>query len=254
MRISKIRHKSIHRAIALAVVCLMLLQDAACAMPRQDSDKLAPPSHFYTPKARIAPAENGTFKVIFDDDDESFRQDAVSYYLAILIGQYLKLGISANTLRPDIEDVLEALNKHVGDDSLIKAWQSDPVLAGFDISKSFFNEKENAYYLPMARGNDIPFFYKYYLDLKEGEAPDMAFPLGDGTNVYVKLDVSAKGQELLPESLEIFRIFHDLGNILYHVITNMDAITEESQDAGIRQLASKIQNIIDRISSIRSNN
>ena len=139
------------KLVAITVAVLMLWQDAAFCMPSAgETNALAASSHFFTPRAHIAQTDDGEWQVVFDDDEE-FRNDALFYYIAILIGQYLKLGISEHTLTLDIQDVINAIRRHVGSDLLAEAEERDPLLAGCRIDDSYCGEGEGVYYLPDGR-------------------------------------------------------------------------------------------------------
>ncbi|MCM8761399.1 MAG: hypothetical protein NC933_04630, partial [Candidatus Omnitrophica bacterium] len=123
-------------------------------------------------------AENEFIAIAYADDKE-FREKAVFRDISILIGKYLQYSISQYTLIPEIK-------RHISLVDIKRANKNDPLLAGLAINELFYNKEEKAYYLPLYRNGVKAYYYKYYLEDKNTDA-DMTIPLGDGTNVYVKV-------------------------------------------------------------------
>lgn len=160
------------KLLTLAVACLMLWQDTAFSMSAPERGTLAPVSRF-------APMARG--------DDVSFRDSALFHYVAVLIGQYLRLGISEETIRPDIRDVLGAIADRVGPLTVSENFRSDPLLAGVVLEDAFLDETENAFYLPVEREAAAAFAYRFSVKLPPAGRADMAVRLDDGTAVYVDI-------------------------------------------------------------------
>ncbi|MFH1411951.1 MAG: hypothetical protein ABIG55_04820, partial [Candidatus Omnitrophota bacterium] len=110
----------------------------------------------------------------------AFRNRVAFRDISTLIGLYLRWGISEHTLIPDIKQHIDAA------ELAISKTHYDPLLAGFEIDEMFYDEDENAYYLPVYRDGVKRYLYKYYLEPGTDPA-SMTIPLGDGTDVYVKV-------------------------------------------------------------------
>lgn len=214
----------------MAVVCLMLVQDAAFALSDRKGDALSPASRF-SPLARMVQDAEGAWKVVFDDDP-AFQKDALFYYISILVGRYLMLGVSEHTIKPDIQDVIEAIKERLGAGALLDAAASDPILKGANIHAAFYSERENAFYLPIERNAKTAYAYKFHLERAPGTSPDMTIPLGDGSSVYITVE-PAGDTTLAPSAraLEIGRTWHDLGNLLEVVMAVGAAALSRPLDA-----------------------
>lgn len=240
-----IRHRISVKIVAVAVACLMLVQDAAFALPVRKGDALSPASRF-APLARMVQDADGAWKIVFDDDPE-FQKDALFYYISILVGQYLKLGISEHTIKPDIQDVMRAIKGRVNIyRATSDAQKPDPLLKDAVIDNAFYSEKENAFYLPISKQSTTVFAYKFFLTPAPGETPDMTIPLGDGSHVYVSLVPTDAGQPLTAEQFEALRLGHDLGNIYQVFFFALYFTVDHAPDEETKKLAERFLNICGR--------
>lgn len=157
----KIARRLGYRFISFILACALILNDTSFAFA-ETNRHLSPPSKF-NPIAE-------------SDQNSSFREKAAFRDISILIGKYLRIGISEHTLKKHIKN-------HVA--SIQKAMEGDPILKGVAIDELTYNDKENAFFLPLYHNNKKAFICKYYISGNPKDA-DIVMPLGDGTDVYIK--------------------------------------------------------------------
>ncbi len=159
------------------------------------------------PKHRISgngPIEKDEYIAVEAKHDASMMARAAFRDISIMIGRYLRIGVSEHTLKKHIKNHAANLRKFIAvmKDNIPAPEQnwsraSDPILKGFAIDELSYDEKTNAFLLPLYRNGEKAFVYKYYID-GNTKAADMVIPLGDGTDVFVKTETVAR-KEALPK-------------------------------------------------------
>ncbi len=167
---SKFRQR-IFKVICLVLACVLILNDLSFAASQNDQH-LAAASRFNS--------------ILGQKRNKPFVEAATFMVISSIIGKYLRDGISQYTLIPCI--------KHrISKTELAWAREKDPLLAGCAIDELSFRADEKAFYLPLyrrdAQGKRVKAYV--YTFLIEGGSTDTGWtiPLGNGTNVYVKVDV-----------------------------------------------------------------
>ena len=216
--------------MAIAIVCLMAMDNLSYALApaskfnpilsvEKNDDRSSRVSvdrgekEFWESETRRA-AEDGEVR------DEAFRNRVAFRDISILIGRYLTLGISIDTLIPDIKNHVDAaeLKSLTGSGYKNPVKNPDMLLAGARIGEISPVEGEKAYRMPVYGNGEPKFYYKYFIS--EGQAKaDMVFPLGgrDGGNVYINIEkpedvaqgetwTSLVGFSKLPAMLEAVRL------------------------------------------------
>jgi len=127
------------------------------------------------------------FITIATEQGNTLLEKAAFRDISILIGKYLRIGISEHTTKRQIKMHLERLREVVAKTAPAN------ILEGLDVDGLTYDRNEDAFYLPARRGEAGYLRYKYYVK-GDPESADLIIPLGDGTSVMVNIEGPAAGK------------------------------------------------------------
>lgn len=160
---NRIARSYILRPLSAIVAFVFILNDFSFAAS-EPAIHLAPPSKF---------------KSITDTrSEDTFLSSAAFREINILIGRYLRIGVSAHTLKKHIAGRIRAIKASVR--------EREP-LRGFAFDELGYDGASNSFKLPLYRNGALYATYRYSINNDRKDAV-VTLPLGDGTNIYIKID------------------------------------------------------------------